>query len=78
MAVGACDEWSPTNQDTRNTVRYYGKNQVWYQTTLPPQFETVPYYSQLKKMQKKKETKISVALHFRLLLASLTLHLHVW
>ena len=25
-------EWSP-NQDTRNTVRYYVKNQVLYQTT---------------------------------------------
>jgi len=31
MAVGTENEWSP-NQDTRNTVRYYGKIQVWYQT----------------------------------------------
>ena len=32
VAVIACNEWSP-NQDTRNNVRYYGKNMVWYQTT---------------------------------------------
>jgi len=32
MAVGAENEWPP-NHDTRNTVRYYGKKQVWYQTT---------------------------------------------
>jgi len=30
--VGAENEWHP-NHDTRNTVRYYGKNKVWYQTT---------------------------------------------
>ena len=26
-------EWSP-DLDTRNTVRYYGKKQVWHQTTI--------------------------------------------
>ena len=58
MAVGAENEWHP-NHDTRNTVRYYGKNKVWYQTTLPPSILKCSLLlpTQRKKMKKKKETK---------------------
>jgi len=59
MAVGAENEWHP-NHDTRNTVRYYGKNKVWYQTTLPPSILKCSLLlpTQRKKSKRKKKQKI--------------------